>query len=221
MNVVEVVKALLKAGDRFLFRDVVFAAGGGLVILSLLYLFGGVPKQDPGTVGYTIAVVISYGLGYAIQDVLTIMRVVRTKAGVPPWSYPKLLYKLFERREVQYKHLSKEEYRTAYSAAKNRLYSEEGSDRDRQDHERIEALKQVGTGLGPCLVIAGLCVFLKSLCADEMPLPGSIGIFGMLLGLALWSLGWLKVTQQAQYLLLKYSPKDVAKNGESSSKDKV
>ena len=192
----EAMQYIIKAFTKFFFRDVMFVLGGSAIILSFLYVYDRLPSKEPSIGVYALAVGFAYALGYAVQDIFTLFRVVRAKAGVPPNSFAKFLYWLFERRKVEFPNFKNDQYENA----KYWLYTD-GPQRFRDDHERTESLKQIGTTLGPCVALSGLLLLLLPLLKKYMCFDIVVTLAVLLLGISLFSLGWLKVTQQAQYLL--------------------
>lgn len=185
-----------KAFEKFLFRDVSFLLGGSVVVACGMYVFRRLPGADPPTFKILIAGGVAYAVGYTLQEFFTLAYLVRTKAGYSPNWLGKLLYRLFDRRATQ--PVDPDEY----ERAKSWLY-EQAPQRFRDDHERTESLKQVGTSLGPSFLVASAILFLNTPVADpSFEVAASRGL--ALLGFALWLLGWLKVTQQAQYLIARF-----------------
>lgn len=90
-----------------------------------------------------------------------------------------------------------------YEEAKNWLYKKGTSERFIDDHERTETLKQVGTTLGPCFLVSGLVLFAKPWIIDKLSFQSALAIGALVLGIILLFLDWLKVTQQAQYILFR------------------
>jgi len=198
MSTAEAVNSLVKALTKFFLRDLVYILGGGSIILSLLYVYGKLPAGNLGIITYFIGIGLSYAIGYAVQDVLTLLRLVRTKAGVSPNKFAAYLYRFFERRPLDFQTVINQQYEDA----KRWLYKE-APERFRIDHERTESLKQIGTVLGPCFALAGIVVLFGGSIKTNVPFNVALGVGAILLGIALWCLGWVKVTQQAQYLLKK------------------
>ena len=187
--------ALVKAFGKFLTRDLAFIVGGSSIMLSFLFVYGHLPTAAMPTIFYLLGAAFAHAIGWAIQDSFTCLRLTRTKAGYDPSQPGKALYFLFDRKCAEPVDPKR------YEEAKQWLY-ESAPQRFRDDHERTEFLKQEGMTLGPCFVISGFI-----LCGKNWPLlidfERSVAVAVLLLGLLLWLLGWLKVTQQAQYLLAK------------------
>jgi len=205
MNTTEVVNNSVKAFTKFFSRDVVYILGGGSILLGLLYVYDKLPGSNLGFIAYVVGIGLSYVIGYAVQDILTLLRLVRTKAGVSPNWFAAFLYRCFERRSsLDFPEVKNEDYENA----KRWLYTK-APERFKEDHERTESLKQIGTVVGPCLTLAGILVLFGKTIKSKIPFDVALVAGAVGLGTALWVLGWLKVTQQAQYLLKK---EDLAKN---------
>jgi hypothetical protein len=193
-------EAIIKAFTKFLYRDVVFALGGSTIIIAILYAFQKIPAPGSSIAAYKyiVAAGVSYAIGYAVQDLFSILGLVRTRAAVAPNTFCKLLYRWFERApELPHEDFKSEEY----DKARHWLYQEDTPQRYRYNHERTESLKQVGTVFGPCFAISGIILLIGYFSCDKNGFDLGISVASFVLGVVLWSLGWLKVTQQAQYLL--------------------
>jgi len=187
---------LFKAFEKFLFRDMSFLLGGSVVVASGMYVFNGLPTGDVLAFEYFIGAGVAYAVGYSVQEVFTLLRIVRTKAGYSPNWLSSSLYHLFDRRRAV--QVDPREYQEA----KRWLY-EQAPQRFRDDHERTEALKQVGTTLGPCFFLSGVILLGKDVLL-RLEYESAVSWGFVVLGLVLFLLGWLKVTQQAQYLIARF-----------------
>lgn len=185
---------LLKAFQKFLMRDLSYVTGGAAVILSFLYAFDRLPGESTSTVWYVLGVAFAYVMGYAIQDALGLCHIIRMKAGHAPNRLASWLYKQYDRTPPQ--SFDKAEY----DKGKRWLYTS-APQRFKDDHERIEGLKQVGFTVGPCLVISGIILLLTRHCSATATFDRAVYCALLVIGVVLLLLGWLKVTQQAQYAL--------------------
>ncbi len=184
---------LIKAFEKFLMRDLSFVTGGGAVILSFLYVFNRLPRESTPIVWYVPGVAFAYVLGYAIQDALGLCRIIRMKAGHAPNKFAGWLYKCYDRTSPQ--PFDKKQY----DNGKLWLYTS-APQRFKDDHERTEGLKQVAFAVGPCLLISGIVILARN-CSTALPFDRAVSIVLLAVGAVLYILGWLKVTQQAQYVL--------------------
>jgi hypothetical protein len=158
------------------------------------------PGDDVTTFKYFIGAGISYAVGYSIQELFTLCHLIRTRAGFSPNWLGRLLYRLFDRRPAPFQLVDSAEY----EQAKQWLYSNGVPQRFRDDHERIESLKHVGTTLGPCFLVGGGVFLWKDAHAKIVEYQSARWIGLVVVGFFLILLGWLKVTQQAQYLIARF-----------------
>ena len=184
---------LVKAFEKFLMRYLSYVTGGGAVILSFLYLFNRLPTESTPTVWYVPGVAFAYVLGYAIQDARGLCRIIRMKAGHAPNRFASWLYECYEGSSPL--SFNKDDYDNGklwvYTSAPQRF---------KDDHERIEGLKQVAFAIGPCLVISGIVLLARD-CSATFAFDRAMSCVSIVSGVVFYTLGWLKVTQQAQYVL--------------------
>ena len=211
------VSELLKALQKFLLRDLSFVVGGSAVVVSFLFVYGKLDNLVLSAPILFLGTGLSYVIGYAVQEWATIFRCVRTKAGVKPPRLAKFLFRIFERKPPDWK----PQCRNDYKKAKEWLYLTTTPQRYRDDHERTESLKQVGTAVGPNFLLAGI-ILLIGVISNHLkwyfvPFNVAVMLCLLFLGLGLTLLGWLKVTQQAEYLIENYHDRN--KSGGIKSKD--
>jgi hypothetical protein len=210
---------LVSAFKKFIMRDISFIIGGSLVILSFLSIYERIYYLEyRNIVVYLLFVAVAYTIGYGIQDGLTFLGIIRTKAGSSPSWFGKKLYRWFEKykdendkKDVPYPNVEEN-----YVEAKLWLYGY-ANKRFQADHERIESLKQVGTAIGPCFVIAALILIAEPLITKITFRWALISVM-LIHGIILFALGWLKVTQQAQYLLKHWEIYKLNKKAEKKKK---
>src|SRR3990172_654751 len=185
---------LVKAFQKFLMRDLSYIIGGSAVVLSFLSTFDKLPTESTPIVWYVIGVPVAYVVGYAIQDFFGVCHLLRMRAGHPdPNRMARMLYELYDHEPP------KAFERLQYDRGKKVLY-ESNVQRFKDDHERIEGLKQVGFTVGWCFIVSAILLMVRDCLAYigfDRALIGALLILGIILIL----LGWLKVTQQAQYVL--------------------
>jgi hypothetical protein len=187
---------LVKAFQKFLMRDLSYIIGGSAVILSFLYAFDRLPGESTSTFWYVLGLAFAYVVGYAIQDALGVLRIIRMKAAHTPNKLARYLYKLYDRKYLKE---SKSFPEAEYKRGKDWLYTS-APQRYKDDHERIEGLKQVAFTVGPCLLISGILVLTRD-CPTTAAFDRAVSYASLAIGVVLYFLGWLKVTQQAQYVL--------------------
>jgi len=187
---------LVKVFQKFLMRDLSYITGGGAVILSFLYAFDRLPGENTPTFWYVFGVAFAYVVGYAIQDTFGLCGIIRMKAGHDnPNRLARLLYKLYNRETPKLR------LKAAYYRDKLWLYtSTSAPQRFRDDFERTEGLKQVAFTVSPCLFISAIILLTRhcwAIVGFDCAVTGALLVISVLLFL----LGWLKVTQQAEYVL--------------------
>lgn len=156
---------LAKAFKDFIARDLIFIIGGSSVVLAFLYLFDCFHPYDRFPVPYyLIAAGIAYTIGYALQDFFCLTPLVKTTYLYPTPSncFVQCLYSRFLRGKP--------------------WADTQGLDLDRADdwikekphqraeYERIITLMQVGTTMGPCSLVSGVLVLLKSFWSRALQL---------------------------------------------------
>lgn len=141
-----------KAFEKFIFRDLSFLLGGSVVLATLMYVCRRLPGSDPPIFKAFLAAGVAYTIGYSLQVLFEIVRLVRTKAGYSPSWAGGLLYRLYDRKNAE------DVDSAEYERAKLWLY-EKAPQRFRDDHERTESLKQIGTAVGPCFALAAVILF--------------------------------------------------------------
>ena len=195
---------LAKIFQKFLSRDLTYILGGSVLLLSIFCYFGKIEWLDKPTPYLLLGGAFGYVLGYVTQEVATLLGVVRTKAEVPAPRYVQCFYRRFERQSKKWGPST----RTDYKLAKQWLYDDRTPQRLRDDHERTESLKQFGTTLGPCFTLAGAVLFVarfrSDICVNDPEFLLTIALLTFFVGIVLIHLGWLKVTQQREYLLGQY-----------------
>ena len=198
-------EVLISVLRKFLTRDLTYLVGGGAVLLAFLHMYDKVDRVPSTGILVAFPIVLAYVTGYSIQEIFTLLHFTRTRANVKKANcYAKWLFRVFERKPSNWEPNRSDEY----EEAKEWLYRKGTPQRRRDDHERREFLKQVGTTLGPCFLITALILFLPLLgvCTTwRMQFWTAVPILMAIIGFVLLSLGWLKVIQQREYLLEQYS----------------
>ncbi|MGA2061126.1 MAG: hypothetical protein ABSG67_11640 [Thermoguttaceae bacterium] len=188
---------LFKTFEKFIFRDLSFLLGGSVVVISGMYIYNRLPTANDQAFKYFIWAGISYAIGYCIQELFTLVHLVIMKPKFPLKWIGRLLYKIYDRDWP--KHNNGQDYHDA----KWWLYQKDTPQRFQDDYERTESLKQVGTTLGPCFFLSGLILLMKKyIVSIEFKYVVSYGLIA--LGVFLFLLGWLKVTQQSEHLIEIY-----------------
>jgi hypothetical protein len=192
----------VKAFEKFLSRDLTYVFGGAVALWSFQYwrhASVSVPSTlDPQLV---LLLAVCYVIGYLIQEVATLCRCVKTKASRPPGKLVQWVYRWYERKDRGW-----QPSQSDYEAAKLWLYDVKTPQRFRDDHERTESLKQLGTTLGPSFFVSGVLMWRANptACATRCEVDALVAGLVLFSGLTVGLLGWLKVTQQREHLLARY-----------------
>lgn len=197
-----VITELLKAFEKFLLRDLSFVLGGSAVVASFLFVSAKLDKLVLSAPMLFLAIGLTYVIGYAVQEWATIAWIVRTKAEPEPPRLAQWLYRRFERKLKDWNPANRGEYKKA----KDWLFLTTTAQRYRDDHERTESLKQIGTAVGPNFFLAGLILCIGGATENWhfVRFDVAVALCLLVLGFGLTLLGWLKVTQQAEYLISNY-----------------
>ena len=195
-------ETLIKAFERFLYRDLTFITGGAIELVAFVHLYCCAPGlADLSGPLLFFWVAIAYVLGYVTQECFTLVGWVRTQSKEPPCDCVLWLFRCWERRSCDWTPSPSSDY----DAAKLWLFGELAPERLRDEYERIESLKQLGTAIGPCLVVAGSMFFLalvkrsgfSSIEWDSR--ESATALVAFTVGLFLILLGWLQLTRQREF----------------------
>src|SRR4051812_44411544 len=137
---------LAKVVKQFLYRDAAYVVGGSAVIVAFCYLFDRQDLLQLSTAGYFLLGGIGYGIGYAVQDGLSLTRLVTTTMVHDPRPFVQWLYERFSREP--WRQIDRDEARRAVDT----VMKEDGH--FAEELKRIENLIIVGTALGPTGLVA-------------------------------------------------------------------
>jgi hypothetical protein len=200
----EFMKALAKAIERFLYRDLCFITCGALELCAFACLVDAARFFYYTTAEIALGTAIAYVLGYTTQELLTLIGVVRTQREAIAPRYFVLLYRLWNRRPW---HSWAPAPPGIMPTAKWILYTDRVPQRFRDDYERIESLKQIGTAIGPGAIVAGLLIVYaesqQSNCCRLLAYWGNPKMTGWLIfgvGVVLVHLGWMQLIRQREFL---------------------
>ncbi len=198
---------LVKAFERFITRDLMYVIGGASVIVAVLHVFGRIPAELGGWQGL-YAAGLGYVVGYVLQEVSSVVGIVSTKATKPMPATARWVYRRFEGQTwpddlgiVP----------AEFTKAKLKIDST-GSPRIQARLERIIGLKQVGTTIGPAMLLVALILAIGLLVGFtwfDVVLSGS----ALVIGVILVELGWLKNGQELLYV------RDCAESLEAGSEE--
>lgn len=185
---------LVKTLRDFITRDLLYVVGGGVVGLSYCCLFQVAVPPSPSTEMALLAIGIAYGVGYAIQDGLSLTAIVTTAPVVNPGRMVRFLYRRFVRAAWSEIDL------TAFNAAKE-AFATIASDRDYAQWNRIVSLKHIGSTLGSCGLVAALLLAAAAVRTRGESSAVALAAAALTLGATLLGLSWVKGAQQSQFVL--------------------
>lgn len=185
---------LIKALKNFIIRDIIYIIGGASVILSFLYLLGktNIISDPTSKVAYLYIAGISYVVGYCVQDTASWLGIVTTASHFTPCRIQKWFYRRFTHSPWQGIPLTRNELNQAELIIQERACADNKAGR-----ERLISLLQVGTTIGPCGLVAGILLLIKTFIdanrasAFNIILAGSVLLTSALLII----LAWIKTLQ--------------------------
>jgi len=183
---------LPKGLQSFIARDLNYLIGGGCVIASFLYTFERLPAKDGPVVLYVLGAGIAYVVGYALQDIFSVIHFVTTARIRKPNRIVKWLYKLFT--GDTWRDLSRIDWSQSHDAIRQYLKNET----DREEYQRIISLMMIGTTMSPCCLVSSILVLCKFWFKGK-------DLFDLMLGLAAFGfsmiflvIAWIKTAQLTQ-----------------------
>ncbi len=188
---------LVNSLRRFLARDAVFILGGSAVILSFCYAFDRAWILDMPKPLYFVAAGFAYVVGYALQDVACLVRLVATASFFEPWPLLKKIYRRYT--HTDWVPVARFDTELAWLQIERAAAQGNLPESSVVRFERLVVLKQVGTTLGPCcLVSCGFLVYRASVFHD--PFDIALTVAELLFGAGFVVLGWLKAIQQIELM---------------------
>ncbi len=188
---------LIETLKDFITRDLLYVVGGGTVGLSFCFLFDVPIPQSPSTAMSLLAAGIAYGIGYAIQDGLSLTRIVTTAPVVTPGRVVQSLYRQFVRTD--WSQIDSAEFTKAQD-----LFTTIASDRDYTQWNRIVSLKHIGSTLGSSGLVAALLLVASAVGEDGEARSVALALGSLVVSLTLIALSWVKGAQQSQFVLSIY-----------------
>jgi len=175
----------------FLRRDLAYIVGGGIVLNSFLYSSNRLPI-DKIPLGFTmLGIGLSYVIGYEIQDIFSISRIVTTAHVTKPNRFLKWVYKRFENEPWE------DLPECCFNDLGHALQSFNDNDLSKAEYERTISHLILGATIGPCMFIASLFVFVKW-CLHPNFFFFFLFTLSLLSGCGLVVLCWLKAIQMTR-----------------------
>lgn len=193
---------LVKSIRNFIVRDIIYIIGGALVILSFLYVWGKIDAskksinikivpESANIIFYIIGIGLAYAVGYCLQEIFSLLHIVKTSDYFRPWFPSRWLYRCLigERWEDIFPDIPKGRRRrwdvTKRLRRANIIINEKASQDDKTHREWIASFIMVCTTLGPCALVSGLLLLWKGLPAFLKKTPEISASLGSYLGASL------------------------------------
>jgi len=204
--------ALVEALKDFIARDILFVIGGASLMLSFCMLIGIPIPSNPSLYAVLFGVGVAYGIGYVIQDGISLIGLTTTGTVKRPGSLIRVLYRRLTGSE--WKKIETDEEMKELGKAK-KAFNDIANDNNRAQWHRTVVIKQIGTTLGSSwLLISILLLIARFILKDRANyLPDGLepwhllpmGIGGLIFSFVLIGLSWVKGAQQSQFFLDVFS----------------
>ena len=169
---------LAKSIRNFLIRDIVYILGGSAVILSFLHVWGKIDvskktininiiPESANIIFYVIGIGLAYAVGYCLQEVFSLLHIVKTSHYFKPGFPLRWLYRCLEgeRWADVFPDIPKGRHRrwdvTKRLRQANLVINEKASQDDKTHREWTTSFIMICTTLGPCALISGLLLLWK------------------------------------------------------------
>lgn len=184
-----------KRFDAFLYRDLMYVLGGSSVLFALAFVFEKVPQSVPAVQVQVYVALVSYTVGFTVQEVFTILGVIKTRPSKPTklgW-----LLKLFEKTD------DLQQFEGVEVANRDKLVRCLYLHTESTLHQRLERiinLKQLGTAVGPSFFLTGVILLIPLLTNGNQlastTLHAILIVGTLLLSTTLILQSWIKNHQQ-------------------------
>jgi hypothetical protein len=171
---------MAKSIRNFIVRDITYIIGGISVILSFLYVWGKIDvskksinitiiPESANIIFYIIGIGLAYAVGYCLQEIFSLLHIVKTADYFRPWFPLRWLYRCLmgERWEDIFPDIPKGRRRrwdvTKRLRRANITINEKASQDDKTHREWIASFIMVCTTLGPCALVTGLLLLWEGL----------------------------------------------------------
>ncbi|MDD5326321.1 MAG: hypothetical protein PHY02_00730 [Phycisphaerae bacterium] len=171
---------LAKSFRNFIIRDITYIIGGASVILSFLYVWGkidvsknsvniNIVPKSANIIFYIIAIGLAYAVGYCLQQIFSLLHIVKTADYFKPRFPLRWLYRCLagERWEDVFPDIPKGKRRrwdvTKRLRRANIIINEKASQDDKIHREWLATFVMICTTLGPCTLVSGILLLWKGL----------------------------------------------------------
>ena len=185
------IKEIFGTFKEFIYRDLFYVAGGVSVLLATTFAFN-VPIDYKGWTGVYLAV-LGYVVGYALQEIVSIVGLVTTSYREPN-RFIKWVGKRFSPSE-DWESLPPVD-NLDLSALRNCLDQHCGESCQKRINRTIN-LKQVGSSMGSSLLITTFILVLAAINHPNDKWYVPLAVISFLLSLFLIIINWVKQTEQS------------------------
>jgi hypothetical protein len=171
---------LAKSIRNFIIRDIIYILGGTAVILSFLHVWGKIDvskktiditviPKSANIIFYVLGIALAYAVGYCLQEVFSLLHIVKTANYFKPRFPLRWLYRgLYgERWTAIFPDIPKGRRRrwevTKRLRQANIIINEKASQDDKIHREWTASFIMICTTLGPCALVSGLLLLWKCL----------------------------------------------------------
>jgi hypothetical protein len=171
---------LVKSIRNFIVRDITYVVGGASVILSFLYVWGKIDvskktinitvvPESANIIFYVIGFGLAYAVGYCLQEIFSLLHIVKTADYFRPRFPLRWLYRCLigEKWEDVFPDIPKSRNRrwevTKRLRRANIMINEKASPDDKIHREWMSTFIMVCTTLGPCAMVTGLLLLWKGI----------------------------------------------------------
>lgn len=182
---------IVKATRHFIMRDMIFILSGGAAVVSACHLFDKLPSPNDSWLLYGLLAGVGYFIAYAIQDILCLTHLITTTHITKPCWFTRQLYKQYMR----------EEWKEIQNCEKIDEIVQKfgGDDEARYEFERLVMFQLIGTSGGSCMLVCGALFYTRWVWHLEK-FDLFVASAGVILGIFLIMLSWLKGAQRAQFM---------------------
>ena len=171
---------MAKSIRNFIVRDITYIIGGISVILGFLYVWGKIDvskktinitivPESANIIFYIIGIGLAYAVGYCLQEIFSLLHIVKTADYFRPWFPLRWLYRCLvgEKWEDVFPDIPKGRQRrwdvTKRLRRANIIINEKASQDDKTHREWIASFIMVCTTLGPCAMVSGMLLLWEGL----------------------------------------------------------
>lgn len=184
---------LIRAFRHFITRDIMYLVGGASVVITLLHVSWQPLTKDYPTAIWLWAAGVAYGVGYAIQEVLSFFPILTTAPVLQPNWLVKWLYQRFTRAE--WHDVAPSTWQT-----KRKMFEKKAHERTYDQYQRTIGLKQIGSTLGANWLVCGIILVIYATTNNNALFDWVLAFAALVLSVGLIVMAWVKGAQQTQYI---------------------